>query len=79
MSALPRIAGGKPSAQDASGPIKKGDRVEILPQWRDKGDEKYQWYAVTDDYGGRLQIQPKGTGLTFAPVHTVQTNMVRKL
>lgn len=63
-----------------STPIKAGDELEIIPEWRDKGDEKYQWFAVEDEdpIDGRLLIKCVGTSLFIAPTQIVHSYMVRK-
>lgn len=57
--------------------IRKGSVVEILPEYQDKGDEKYTWYAVDDEEKGRVSISPDGTGLPFPPVHTVRIEWLK--
>jgi hypothetical protein len=59
--------------------ICKGDRVEILPEYRDEGDERFTWVAVSDEDKGRLDISPIDIGLPILPVQTVRVEMVRKL
>jgi hypothetical protein len=36
--------------------IKRGQRVWIKPEYRDAGDEGFEWYAVEDEDGGRVSI-----------------------
>jgi hypothetical protein len=57
--------------------IKAGDRIEILPEWQDDGDDKFEWYAIEDEAGGRVAIQPK-MDLPFVPWQRVSRKMVRK-
>jgi len=59
--------------------ICKGDRVEILAEYRDEGDEHFTWVAVSDEDKGRLDISPIDIGLPILPVQTVRVEMVRKL
>lgn len=56
--------------------IKKGDEVRIKPEWQDKGDKKFRWFAIEDEDGGRVRIRPDGTGLTFPPNQVVETTML---
>jgi hypothetical protein len=58
--------------------ICKGDRIEILPEWQDPGDDKYEWYATDDEDGGRVSITPV-MDLPYPPVHRVRTSMIRKV
>lgn len=59
--------------------IKKGDVVEILPQWRDKGDDKFVWTAVDDEEKGRVSISPKIWTDGLNPVHVVQVECLKKV
>ena len=54
--------------------IKKGDRVEILPEWQDDGDDQYIWEAVHDEDGGRVDIRPANFEFQFAPIHFIIVN-----
>ena len=63
--------------------IKRYDVVEILPDWRDDGDEKYVWAAVADEYQSAsghslVTISPINSSLTYPPVYTVRTEWVVK-
>lgn len=49
---------------DAGG-FKKGDRVTIYPEFQDVDDHMYEWYVVSDEENGRVNISPKGTGLSM--------------
>jgi hypothetical protein len=59
--------------------IKKGDLINILPEWQDKGDDKYIWVAAEDQIEGRnsLRITPINTGLPFPPVQLVRINTIK--
>jgi hypothetical protein len=59
--------------------IMRGDRVEILPEFRDQGDEGFVWIAVSNEEKGRVDISPVNIGLPIPPVQTVYTSWVRKL
>jgi hypothetical protein len=56
--------------------IRKGQIVQILPQWQDSGDDKYTWIAVDDEEKGRVSITPLGTGLAYPPINTVRIDML---
>ncbi len=56
--------------------IHKGDTVTIKKEWRDDGDEKLHWIATDDEDQGRVTIMPTNTGLTFAPMQTVDVSML---
>ena len=53
--------------------IRKGDVVRIKPQWQDAGDDRFTWVALGDEDGGRVDISPINTGLTFPPRYVVKT------
>lgn len=53
--------------------IHKGDTVFIRPEWRDTGDETFQWTAADDEFNGRVSISPAGTGLSITPIQTVES------
>lgn len=59
--------------------IHRGDRVEILPEFRDDGDDTFIWIAVSDEEKGRVDISPVMTELSIPPVQTVRCDWVRKL
>ena len=56
--------------------IKKGDEVRIKPEWQDAGDNTLIWIALEDEDGGRVRIEPIGTGLSFPPNQVVTTDML---
>ncbi len=53
-------------------PIKRGDTVTILNEFQDPGDDTFQWQAVSDEDGGRIDIMPIGTNLSIPPICTVK-------
>jgi len=36
--------------------LKRGDRISILPEYRNKGEECYIWAVVGDEEKGRVDI-----------------------
>lgn len=52
----------------------KGDFVDILPEFRDPGDDEYQWVVLDDEEKGRVSISATNSTLRIAPVHVVQTD-----
>lgn len=40
--------------------FRKGQEVQIKPEWRDPGDENYTWFAIEDESFGWLRIRPIG-------------------
>jgi len=56
--------------------LKKGDRISILPEYRDKGDELFVWVVVGDEEKGRVDISVLNSGLPFPGIQTVPSYMV---
>jgi hypothetical protein len=56
--------------------IKKGDRIDILPQWQDPGDENYVWVAVEDEEDGKVTISPISMEVAIKPCSTVFSDQV---
>lgn len=54
-----------------------GDPVEILPEFRDPGDEEFDWVVVGNEDKGRVDISPLNHPLTLKPVYTVATHQLR--
>lgn len=56
--------------------IKKGDRIDILPQWQDTGDENYVWVATDDEENGHVTICPISMPISIKPRSTVDVSMI---
>ena len=56
---------------------KRGDEIEILPEYQDEGDDQYRWVCVNDEEKGRVDISPADINLRIPPTYTVQTNQIR--
>ena len=56
--------------------IKKGDRIDILPQWQDAGDANYVWVATDDEENGRITICPISMAIPIQPRSTVEVSMI---
>lgn len=57
--------------------IKLGDIVEILPEFRDHGDDSYRWIALGDEEKGRVDIQPIDHPLRIKPTYTLKSVQLR--
>lgn len=57
--------------------FKKGDVVEILPEFQDKGDDEFTWVVLADEEKGRVDISPVDIAMHLKPIHTVQTAWIR--
>lgn len=58
--------------------LKKGDRISILPEYRNEGEECYIWAVVSDEEKGRVDISPLNyrTRSGRIRIETVHTYMV---
>lgn len=57
--------------------IRKGDLIEIFPQFQDLGDEGFRWLAVDDEEKGRVTIATLGTNLRIVPTTVVRADWVK--
>lgn len=57
--------------------FKTGDIVEILPPFRDEGDEDFTWQVLADEEKERVDISPIDSLLRIKPVYTVETAQIR--
>ena len=58
--------------------ICRGDRIEILPEWQDEGDDGFIWFAIEDEDGGRVAVTAV-MDLPFPGIERVRTDMIRKV
>lgn len=56
--------------------IRKGEKVEIKPEWQDKGDDLFTWVALEDEDCGRVRISPVDIGYRIIPYQVVETSML---
>ena len=54
--------------------IHAGDKVTLLPEYMDVGDEHYEWVACDDEKHGRVIISPTNHPMSIKPRYVVQTN-----
>ena len=59
--------------------FKKGDQVEILPEFQDAGDDGFHWVVLADEEKGRVDICPVDTALVIKPRYTVESHQIRIL
>ena len=62
------------------GLIRKGERINIKPEWRDDGDENYQWFAIEDETeNGYLKVRARDNQGDWGLGHmSVQSHMVER-
>ncbi len=61
------------------GPLKKGERIRIKPEWQDKGDEAREWFVYEDEHDGRLGIFTPLPGMAIQPWQMVSAYMVERV
>lgn len=59
--------------------IRTGDVIDILPSFRDPGDEEFTWVVLADEEKGRVDIQPVDIPMRIKPVYTVAVDQIRVL
>lgn len=57
--------------------FKIGDKVEILSEFQDAGDESFTWVVIGDEEKGRVDISPIDINMEIKPVYTVQSHWIR--
>lgn len=65
------------SVMDGRVMFKKGDLVEILPDFQDKGDDEFHWVVLADEEKGRVDICHVDIALQIKPRYTVASNQIR--
>jgi len=57
--------------------FKRGDRVEILKKFQDRGDEEFTWIVMDDEEKGRVDIRPVDIPMDIKPLYIVQVGWIR--
>ena len=56
-------------------PLKVGDRVQIVPEWQDPGDEKYERFVIeAPDDCTSVRIQTVVPNLIIQPVEWIEAD-----
>ena len=64
-----------PIPRNRTEPLKVGDRVQIVPEWQDPGDEKYERFVIeAPDDCSRVRIQAVIPGFAFHPVEWIEAD-----
>jgi hypothetical protein len=56
--------------------FKRGNQVEILPEFQDPGDDTFTWVVISDEEKGRVDISPINISLTIKPIYTVTVDQI---
>lgn len=57
--------------------FKRGNQVEILPEFQDPGDDTFTWVVLGDEEKGRVDISPIDIDLTIKPIYTVTVDQIK--
>lgn len=57
--------------------FKRGDHVEILPDFQDQGDDGFTWIVLNDEEKGRVDITPINIGMEVKPIYTVKVEQIK--
>ncbi len=52
--------------------FKKNDIVRFLPEYQD-GENEFDYILIEEPDGGRVKVQPIGSGLEIPPIYVVET------
>jgi hypothetical protein len=70
----------QPIPRGGTEPLKVGDRVQIVPEWQDPGDDQYQRFVIeAPDDCTRVRIQAVVPGLFFQPVEWIEADHLLSL
>ena len=65
----------QPVPRNGTAPLKVGDRVQIVPEWQDPGDGKYERFFIeSPEDCTRVRIQAVVPGLFFQPVECIEAD-----
>lgn len=56
---------------------KKGDIIEILPEYQDKGDDEFTWVVIEDEDKGRVTVCPIDSMMTIKPTYVMHTQFIK--
>lgn len=57
--------------------FKRGDKVTILKEFQDPGDDTFTWIVSGDEEKGRVDITPIDIPLDIKPIYTVQSYSIK--
>ncbi len=57
--------------------FKRGDIVDILPEYQDPGDDEFIWVVLDDESKGRVSISAENSQLNIKPIHVVCTDWIK--
>ena len=70
----------QPIPRSGTEPLKVGDRVQIVPEWQDPGDEEYERFVIeAPEDCTRVCIQAIIPGLFLQPVEWIEADRLSLL
>jgi len=65
----------QPIPRNSTEPLKIGDRVQIVPEWQDPGDDRYERFVIeAPPNTTRVRIQAIVPNLVFQPVEWIEAD-----
>lgn len=65
----------QPTPRNGTALLKVGDRVQIVPEWQDPGDEKYERFVIeAPENCTQVRIQAIVPGLLLRPVEWIEAD-----
>jgi len=65
----------QPIPSNSAVSLKVGDRVQIVPEWQDPGDDRYERFVIEAPADcTRVRIQAHVPGMFFQPVEWIEAN-----
>ena len=65
----------QPIPRNSTVPLKVGDQIQIVPEWQDPGDGKYERFVIeAPEDCTRVRIQAVIPGLFFQPVEWIEAD-----
>jgi hypothetical protein len=70
----------QPIPRHGTEPLKVGDRVQIVPEWQDLGDEKYERFVIEAPADcTRVRIQAVVPGMFFQPGEWIEADKLVRI
>ena len=65
----------QPIPRGGTEPLKVGDRVQIVPEWQDPGDERFERFVIEAPANcTQVRIRTTIPGLVFHPVEWIEAD-----
>jgi hypothetical protein len=65
----------QPIPRNGTDPLKVGDRVQIVPEWQDPGDEQFERFVIeAPPNTTQVRIRTLIPGLVFQPVEWIEAD-----